>query len=84
MFTVGIDVKKTEKELIIKWQLAKFNIALEDIIEVTEADTYGGKQADAIRIGPPYGTTDRIFIKTKKKDYILFTTNRATILNRIH
>ncbi|AKP76762.1 SunI/YnzG family protein [Pseudomonas syringae group genomosp. 7] len=35
MLTEGIDVKKTEKELIIKWQLAKFNIALEDIIEVT-------------------------------------------------
>ncbi|MHC5531433.1 SunI/YnzG family protein [Priestia megaterium] len=84
MFTVGIDVKKTENELIIKWQLAKFNIALEDIIEVTEDDTYGGEEADAIPIGPPYGTTDRIFIKTKKQDYILFTTNRATILNRIH
>ncbi|MBU3573323.1 hypothetical protein IUJ58_20355 [Priestia aryabhattai] len=84
MFTVGIDVKKTEKELIIKWQLAKFNIALEDIIEVTEDDTYGGEEADAIRIGPPYGTTDRILIKTKKQDYILFTTNRATILNKIH
>ena len=59
-------------------------VTLEDIIEVTEDDTYGGKQADAIRIGPPYGTTDRILIKTKKKDYILFTTNRATILNRIN
>ncbi|KZE15717.1 hypothetical protein C1N83_20490 [Priestia aryabhattai] len=84
MFTVGIDVKKTEKELIIKWQLAKFNIALEDIIEITEDDTYGGKAVDAIRIGPPYGTTDRIFIKTKKQNYILFTTNRATIINRIN
>ncbi|MCY9025052.1 hypothetical protein MOF32_19250 [Priestia megaterium] len=38
MFTVGIDVKKTEKELIIKWQLAKFNIVLEDIIEFTGDD----------------------------------------------
>ncbi len=54
MFTVGIDVKKTEKELIIKWQLAKFNIVLEDIIEFTGDDTYSGKEANAIRIGPPY------------------------------
>lgn len=80
MFTVGIDVKKTERELIIKWQLAKFNIPLEDIIEVSEDDTYGGTKADAIRIDPPYGTTDRIYIKTKKQDYIIFTTNKFTIM----
>ncbi|RPK14788.1 SunI/YnzG family protein [Priestia endophytica] len=80
MFTVGIDVKKTERKLIIKWQLAKFNIPLEDIIEVSEDDTYGGAKADAIRIDPPYGTTDRIYIKTKKQDYIIFTTNKFTIM----
>ncbi|HWO95854.1 MAG TPA: hypothetical protein VNM45_05885 [Bacillus sp. (in: firmicutes)] len=83
MFTVGIHVKKTETELIIKWQLAKFNIPLEDIIEVIEDDTYGGKEAGAIRIGPPYGTTDRILVKTKKQDYIIFTTNKLTILKEI-
>lgn len=80
MFTVGIDVKKIEKELIIKWQLAEFNILLEDIIEVSEDNTYGGKEADAICIGPPYGTTDWILIKTKKQNYIIFTTNKFKIL----
>ncbi|CAG9611268.1 hypothetical protein BACCIP111899_00440 [Bacillus rhizoplanae] len=84
MFTVGIDVKKTEKELIIKWQLATVNILLEEIIEITEDDTYGGEKADAIRIGAPYGTTNRIFIKTKKQNYILFTDNISKILKEIH
>ncbi|KYG33629.1 SunI/YnzG family protein [Priestia endophytica] len=84
MFTVEIDVKRTKEELIVKWQLAKFNIALEDIIEVTDDDTYGGKDIDAIRIGSPYGTTDRIFIKTKKENYILFTTNKSTLLKEIN
>ncbi|MFE7083278.1 hypothetical protein [Priestia megaterium] len=84
MFTVGIDVKKTEKELVIKWQLATFNIPLEDIIEVSGDDTYGGTNADAIRIGPPYGTTDRIFIKTKKQNYMIFTTNKFTIMKEIN
>lgn len=84
MFTVGVDVKKTETELIIKWQLATVNIPLEEIIEITEDDTYGGEKADAIRIGTPYGTTNRIFIKTKKQNYILFTTNISKILREIH
>ncbi|MGG1220913.1 hypothetical protein ABE236_26135 [Priestia endophytica] len=84
LFTVGIDVKKTKRELIIKWQLAKFNIPLEDIIEVSEDDTYGGAKTDAIRVGPPYGTTDRIYIKTKKQDYIIFTTDKFTIMKEIN
>lgn len=84
MFTLGISVKKTEKELIIKWQFTKINIPLEEIIEVTEDDTYGGEKIDAIRIGSPYGTTNRILIKTQKQDYILFTTNTSKILNEIN
>lgn len=84
MFIVGIDVKKTEKELIIKWQLTKITIPLEDIIKVSEDNTYGGAKADAIRIGPPYGTTDRIFIETKKQDYIIFTTNKHPLMEEIN
>ncbi|OOR37703.1 SunI/YnzG family protein, partial [Bacillus cereus] len=30
-----------------------------------------------------YGTTDRILIKTVKQNYLLFTTNRVSILNKI-
>ncbi|MGF9963641.1 hypothetical protein [Bacillus rhizoplanae] len=84
MFTAGIDVKKTEKELIIKWQLATVNLPLEEIIEITEDDTYGGEKADAIRIGTPYGTTNRILIKTKKQNYILFMSHTPKTLKEIY
>ncbi|MED3981850.1 hypothetical protein [Priestia megaterium] len=83
MFTPTINVRKINDNLIIKWQLSHFTIPLEDILEVTEDDTYGGKEASAIRIGPPYGTTDRIFIKTTSKNYLLFTSNAPAILNEI-
>jgi hypothetical protein len=84
MFSVGIDVKKTGTELIIKWQFTKVKIPLVEIIEVVEDDSYAGNEAAALRIGPPYGTTDRIFIKAKNQNYILFTTNKNTILNVIN
>ncbi|WP_176544754.1 SunI/YnzG family protein [Priestia aryabhattai] len=47
MFTPTISVRKINDNLIIKWQLAHFTIPLEDILEVTEDDTYGGKEANA-------------------------------------
>lgn len=82
---LGIDVIKTTEELIIKWQLAKVSIPLNEIIKVTEDDTYAGvEKLDAIRIGTAYNTTDRIVIKTKKQDYVLFTTNKVSILNKIN
>lgn len=84
MFTPTISVRKINDNLIIKWQLSHFTIPLEDILEVMEDDTYGGKEANAIRIGPPYGTTDRIFIKTTNKNYLLFTSNAPAILNEIN
>lgn len=80
----GIKVTKADEELMIEWQLAKIRIPLKEIIEVTEDDTYGGKEAKAIRIGTPHGTTDRILIRTKKQTYLLFTTNKTSILNTIH
>lgn len=84
MFTAGIKVIKTEDELIIKWQLSEVKIPLEDIIEVIEDETYGGQSPDSIRIGTPYGTTDRIIIRTKQHNYLLFTTNKFTILKEIN
>ncbi|MCY7562849.1 SunI/YnzG family protein [Paenibacillus macerans] len=50
--------------LIITWQLSKTEIFLKDIEEVGFDETYGGEEKNAIRIGTPYGTTDRVFIKT--------------------
>lgn len=81
---LGIHVKKTKEELIISWQLAKITIPLSDVIEVTEDVTYAGvEDISAIRIGTAYGTTDRILIKTVKQNYVLFTTNKVSILNAI-
>ncbi|PEF03141.1 hypothetical protein COM97_28370 [Bacillus thuringiensis] len=82
---LGINVKKTNEELIISWQLAEITIPLRDVIEITEDATYAGvEEVDVIRIGTAYGTTDRILIKTVKQNYILFTTNKFAILNAIH
>lgn len=82
---LGIDVKKQKEELIISWQLAEITIPLRDVIEVTEDATYAGVEVtSAIRIGTAYGTTDRILIKTVKQNYVLFTTNKVSILNAIN
>ncbi|PGW71039.1 hypothetical protein [Bacillus thuringiensis] len=82
---LGINVKKTNEELIISWQLAEITIPLRDVIEITEDATYAGvEEVDVIRIGTAYGTTDRILIKTVKQNYVLFTTNKFPILNAIH
>ncbi|EEL39332.1 Hypothetical cytosolic protein [Bacillus toyonensis] len=82
---LGIHVKKTKEELIISWQLAKVTIPLGDVIEVIEDSTYAGvEESNVIRIGTAYGTTDRILIKTVKQNYVLFTTNKFSILNAIH
>lgn len=58
---LGIDIRKTEEELLITWQLAKIRIPLSEIIEVTEDITYADvEKADIIRIGTAYSTTDHI------------------------
>lgn len=80
---LGISVKKSNDIVIIKWQLSKVEIPVADILDVCLDDTYGGEEKEAIRIGTPYGTTDRVVIKTKIKTYILYTTNPSTIKNKI-
>jgi hypothetical protein len=69
-----IKVSKNNEFLVINWQLNKIEIPLSDIIDVKNDDTYGGTEKSAIRIGNPYGNTDRVVIKTKKETYILFTS----------
>ncbi|HFK1545129.1 hypothetical protein CN286_27205 [Bacillus anthracis] len=81
---LGIHVEKTKDELIISWQFSKIHIPLCEITEITEDNTYAGvEEKSTIRIGTAYGTTDRILIKTVKQNYLLFTTNRVSILNKI-
>ncbi len=71
-----MEVKVAEKNgsLEINWLLNKTKIPLSAITEVSNDDTYGGQEKEAIRIGFPSGNTDRVVIKTKKETYILFTS----------
>lgn len=84
MFTAGIDVARTDDMLTIQWQLSKIAIPLDEITVITEDNTYAGDSVQAVRMSTPYGTTDRTLIKTKKQDYLLFTTNKTAILNKIN
>ncbi|MFC0190382.1 hypothetical protein ACFFJY_18935 [Fictibacillus aquaticus] len=69
-----IKVAKKGEHLLIKWQLSKIEIPLSDITDVVNDDTYAGEEKSAIRIGNPYGNTDRVVIKTLKGTYVLFTS----------
>lgn len=80
---LGINIKRADENLVVKWQLSKFEIPLAEIVEVTQDDTYGGSEKEAIRIGTPYGTTDRVVIKTQSNIYILFTSDATTIMKKI-
>ncbi|SDY24038.1 hypothetical protein SAMN05421736_101750 [Evansella caseinilytica] len=70
-----LNVEKSGENLLIKWQLSKVDIPLADITEVFIDETYGGENPAAVRIGFPYGNTDRIVIQTKTAVYILFTSS---------
>ncbi|WJE17206.1 hypothetical protein QRD89_07620 [Halobacillus sp. ACCC02827] len=75
-----VRVKHTGSTIKIRWQFFKVDIPAEDILDIYQDETYGGGPADAVRIGFPSATTDRIVMKTTKETYILFTTSPATIL----
>lgn len=77
-------VKKVNSDIVIRWLLTKITIPVADILAVTTDDTYGGKEKQAIRIGTPYATTDRVVIVTKKSTYVLFTTNYLSIQQKLN
>lgn len=79
-----IFVKKVNSDIVIRWLLSKTTIPISDILTVSSDDTYGGKEKQAIRIGMPYGTTDRVVITTKESTYILFTTNYISIEEKLN
>ncbi|WP_142829699.1 SunI/YnzG family protein [Planococcus soli] len=79
-----IFVKKVNSDIVIRWLLTKITIPISDILAVTIDDTYGGKEKQAIRIGRPYGTTDRVVIVTRESTYILFTTNYLSIQKKLN
>ncbi|ARA98710.1 MULTISPECIES: hypothetical protein [Geobacillus] len=79
----GIKVEKLNDKLVISWLLSKIEVPISDIVKVTFDDTYGGEEKTAIRIGTPYGATDRLVILTHSNTYILFTTDAISIKNKI-
>ena len=79
-----IFVKKVNSDVVIRWLFTKITIPISDILTVTTDDTYGGKEKQAIRLGRPYGTTDRVVIITKESTYILFTTNYLSIQKKLN
>jgi hypothetical protein len=79
----GIKIEQLNDNLVISWLLSKIEIPISEIVEVTLDDTYGGEEKTAIRIGTPYGETDRVVIHTHSNIYILFTTNGVSIKNKI-
>ncbi len=80
---IEVSVKKIENNFVIRWQLLRVEIPASDILDVRLDDTYGGEDQDAIRIGLSYGTTDRIYIKTTKQNYIVFTSNPSAIMSKL-
>ncbi|CAF1820764.1 SunI/YnzG family protein [Bacillus subtilis] len=80
---LGINVKKSNENLIINWQLSKIEIPIKEINDVFLDPNYGGEEKNAVRIGFPYGSTDRVVIKTANNTYILFTTNAGSIMSKI-
>lgn len=81
---LGISVARTGDQLVIRWQFTRIAISMDTIVSVTHDDTYAGEIKNAIRIGTPQGTTDRIVIRTQDAAYILFTTNADSIQNSIN
>ncbi|WP_410993560.1 SunI/YnzG family protein [Bacillus cereus] len=77
-----IEIIKSIKKITIIWQSAIINIQLEDIIEVNKKNTCKNI-TKAVEIGNKFKHSETIFIRTKKLDYILFTTNKLTLLNKI-
>ncbi|SDC93194.1 hypothetical protein SAMN05428987_3396 [Paenibacillus sp. CF095] len=74
---LGVNVKKIEDQLVIRWQFSKIEISISNITSVTLDDTYGGSELSAVRIGAAYGASETILIRTTNQSYILFTSNEA-------
>ncbi|OEI74470.1 hypothetical protein BG616_09715 [Bacillus subtilis] len=80
---LGINVEKSNENLIIKWQLSKIEIPIREINDMFLDPNYGGEEKSAVRIGFPYGSTNRVVIKTANNTYIMFTTNAASFMSKI-
>ncbi|MEN8648268.1 SunI/YnzG family protein [Bacillus cereus group sp. BceL062] len=77
-----IEIIKSIEKIAITWQGATVNIPLEDIIEVNKNNTLENT-TKVVEIGNKFKHSETILIRTKKLDYILYTTNRLILINKI-
>ncbi|MFS0663332.1 PH domain-containing protein [Bacillus mojavensis] len=80
---IGVKVEKSKENLVINWLLSKIEIPFKEINDVSLDLNYGGEEKSTVTLGFPNGSTDRVVIKTANSTYILFTTNAASIMNKI-
>ncbi|KAB2446212.1 hypothetical protein ACQCWD_29755 [Bacillus thuringiensis] len=76
-----IEIIKSIEKITITWQSATISIPLEDIIEINNNTCKNTNRA--VEIGNKFKHSETIFIRTKKLDYILFTSNKLKLLNKI-
>ncbi|MCA0988584.1 hypothetical protein [Guptibacillus algicola] len=76
---LGIRVKETNENVIIKWLFSTVTIPKSELVEVYFEDTYEEESEYGYRIGYPFALPERIIVKTRKDTYILYTNQRAII-----
>ncbi|MEB9972496.1 hypothetical protein P4K82_13000 [Bacillus cereus] len=78
-----IEIIKSKETLTIVWQSAMISIPLEDILKIYINNNITDT-TKVVNIGKCFQHSEHIFIKTKKLDYLLFTNNKLTLLNKIN
>ncbi|PEX25503.1 hypothetical protein [Bacillus cereus] len=79
-----IEIIKSKETMTIIWQGAMISIPLEDIIKVYKNNNNITETTKVVNIGKCFQHSEHIIIRTKKLDYILFTTNKLALLNKIN
>ncbi|MDA7025749.1 PH domain-containing protein [Bacillus sp. CLL-7-23] len=83
-FTIFLNTRYfiTENCLVLKFGLSKTEIPLVDIVTIKESDQYGTAERVDHRIGIPYGQPDRVVIKTKTNNYLVFLNGSHLLMNK--
>ncbi|KKZ95947.1 MULTISPECIES: SunI/YnzG family protein [Bacillus] len=79
-----IEIIKSKETMTIIWQSAMISIPLEDILKVYKNNNNITDTTKVVNIGKCSHHSEHIFIRTKKLDYLLFTNNKLTLLNKIN
>ncbi|MGU3442380.1 hypothetical protein ACLBXI_20720 [Bacillus cereus] len=76
-------VEKREEIIKIEWQSAEIHIPVQEVIEIVDTPTLCINTEKFINIGIPSLGSEKVIIKTKKLCYVLFSTDKNSILNEI-